>query len=283
MNKSLFLFLFLSGLLSAQVAPPQLVSVSVFNNQVWIDWSIIADASGYNIYRKVDTGDVWLLMHTVPVNDPLQTTWIDTDALINNGPVSYTMSSLGSNGVEGPINENFHSTIFASPADASCATELHLQWTAYKGLNAQLQEYRIFKGLDLLESVPGDQESYTYTLLPGETGEVCFTVTASVSGVGLVNSNESCLEICATGIDDQNTTEVHPYPLPFSDTVYFQDIFDTPTTLQIFDLNGKTVYAGQLNGTATLSTSAWRSGFYLFQIIDLQSGLQLQGGKILKQ
>ncbi len=286
MGKSLLFLLMLPLAIMAQPEAPNLISTSIINDEVWIDWYLDTPitATGYNIYRKVNVDDPWGLLTTI--EDSLESTYVDEDAPINDGPVYYSISALGDNGFESAVNSAYHATIFTSAVDASCETELHLQWTPYVGNVANLSEYRIFNGFNLVGTVTGDQESYTYVLEPEDTGEVCLTVTASVNGVGTVNSNATCFVTC-----QQNTAIAHldiinftVFPMPFANELNVAiNGLDQPITMNIMDINGRRIHSEQVASTATIASGSWTTGIYFYQLLDSRTGELIQSGKMMKK
>ena len=83
----------------------------------------------------------------------------------------------------------------------------------------------------------------------------------------------------AAGIDDNRQITAKVFPNPFSDNIRFEVASDT-YSINVYDLNGRLLYAAELNSHASVNLSFLNKGVYIYKI---QTGKGVASGQIVKK
>lgn len=122
----------------------------------------------------------------------------------------------------------------------------------------------------LVASVIGLMLSVNPALTPAEVEKIIQTTATKVNGLGIfeysgvINAAEAVKAVNLAGVNDIPVTGVSVYPNPATDVIRISGAGDVEE-IQIFDLNGKMQFSGEIRD-GNIDVSGLTSGFYLLHI-----------------
>lgn len=247
-------------------APPTLISVSVVEDDVEITWEPgdFPESFGTTVYRSINGGPT--AIETISGLSVTQT--IDMNALPEQGPVHYDVSTIDGCGDSGSYSGLPHSTMHLVvewiPGDES----LDLLWSNYQGWN-QIVEYRVLKdGVNIGTSIPTDTTNLLTYVVPPEDDELtCFVIEAE-SDQGVTSlSNELCVDFGVSAINS-NYPSLRVYPNPAERFLFIEDPESSFMDYQIMDLSGTTVESNSL-ANSKISVAHLQPGLYWIRLIEV--------------
>lgn len=189
-------------------------SASVSDNDIILEWEPVdaPNITGYIIYHKTNVG-------VVPLDTLLsnETTYTDITANPTAQPEEYYILSLNNNCGLISIFNSPHQTMRLEANHENCSGHLTLQWSEYIGWTEGVEKYEILQSTnsgsyEVIASVAGDSTSFQVNQLIKDNS-YCYTIKAyQENGDYSAISNESCLTINESPVNDFTITNITILP-----------------------------------------------------------------------
>lgn len=171
----------------------ELDSVSIRNGEIVLGWDghQAKDVKGYNIYY-VDADGQTSVLDSVPGRD--NTTYVDSlEGNPNGGEDKYRLAVYDSCDNVSPISLNTHQNSFLQYSQDSCAGEVNLNWSDYKGWD--VESYSVFlskdkKGYEKVKTLSGDSLSFKLDSLEKQGNFEAFVRAKQDGGNATSSSNK---------------------------------------------------------------------------------------------
>ncbi|MBI5219178.1 MAG: T9SS type A sorting domain-containing protein, partial [Bacteroidia bacterium] len=249
--------------------------------------------SHYKLWKETTQAGVYQVVTTIPY--AAMSKWTDPLSNPHQRAWRYKISAVDSCGTESPLSI-VHKTIHLT-VNLGQGQDINLIWNHYQGFEYYtyyIHRYRPSTGWLVIDSIPGDLNTYTDTPLGG--GAVSYFVAAKrdnecwASGTakdmsGPFSQSLSNIEdngIIDVGIQTQNTeiSGLRIYPNPVKNELIIETNSTTKQEFELLNLIGQSLFTSTIDKKAVIDLKQFSSGIYLVRLYSAK-GIILK--KIVKE